>query len=84
MLKDTKAVVLLTEESLIESFTAEGVQVIDMDRVNEKISSYGIENLPNLSNSEALALCNLYFRVYWDSKRGGGSSSWNCPSVIWG
>ena len=55
MLEDTKAPILLTEKSLFGSYPAEGVQVIDMDRVNERISSYSVKNLPNLSNSEDLA-----------------------------
>ncbi len=55
MLEDTKALVLLTKKSLLESHLAEGVQVIDMDKVYEKISSYSVDNLPNLSNPEDLA-----------------------------
>ncbi len=55
MLEDTKAQVLLTERRLLESDLVEGVQVIYMDRLDKKISSYSVENLQDLSNTEDLA-----------------------------
>ena len=55
MLADTKAPVLIIDRNVVDILPAEGVHVIYMDRVKEKVLGYSVENLPNLSNSEDLA-----------------------------
>ena len=65
MLVNTKTPVLITDKSVVDILPVEGVRVICMGEVKEKSSSYGVENLPNLSNSE-----DLVYVIYTSGSTG--------------
>ena len=70
MLEDFGASLLVTQSTQVHKLEGAAIEAIFIDRLHEQLATELDVNLENLTEPVNSDLCDLHFRINWQTKRG--------------